>query len=177
MVRGVMAARRLRGQAEFILRLGGNVYRHAAGELGDGFVADKAGFGNDDLIPGSHQGPDGHVDGFTAAHRDQDLFRFVLQVHAAVQIPADLRPQLLQARVGGIFGPALFQAADARIPDAPGSLEVGFAHPQRDAVRHIRRQIEKLADAGRPHLLGRRRKQLVVIHHSTVHSLSSASSL
>ena len=164
-------------EAELVLRTGGNVHRHAAGEGGDRLVADEAGFRDDDLVPRLHQRADGKVDGLAAAHRDQDLVLLaVMQVKPAGQIVADLHPQLLHARVGGVAGAALLQGADGRVPHAPGRFEVRLAHAQRDALRHLGGQIEKLADPGRTHLLGRRRKQRIIIHHSTVHSLSSISS-
>ena len=36
----------------------------AAGQRCDGIIAHKAGFGNDDLVPGFHQRADAHVNGF-----------------------------------------------------------------------------------------------------------------
>ena len=50
------------------------------------------------------------------------------------------------------------------------------AHAQTDALRHISGQIKEFADAGGAHLPCGRRDQFIVIHHRTVHSLSSISS-
>ena len=60
-------------ETELVLRPGGNVHRHAAGEGCDGLVTDKAGFRDDDLVPRLDHGADGHIDGLAAAHRDQHL--------------------------------------------------------------------------------------------------------
>ena len=152
------------------------MHGHATRQLGDGFIADKAGFRDDDFIPGFDQCPDGQVDGLAAADGDQHLGHLILQVKAAFQIPADLGAQLLEAGIGRILGAALLQATDAGIPHTPGGLEIRFADAQGDAVRHIAGQVKELADAGGAHGLGGRGKQFVVIHHSMVHSLSSVSS-
>ena len=163
-------------QAELILGPGGDGHGHAAGELGDRLIADKAGFRDDDLVPRLDQRADGQVDRFAAAHRDQGLFRLVLQFKAARQIAADLGPQFLEPGVGRVLGAALFQTADARVAHAPRRFEVRLPHAQGDTVGHIGRQVKKFSDAGRPHCLGGRRQQFVVVHHSIVHSLSSVSS-
>ena len=168
---------RLGGQAELVLGLAGQVDRHAPRQGGDGVVADKAGLGDDDLVPRGHQGADAHVDGLAAPHRDQDLpHGVVAQVHPALQVAGDLDPQLLQAGVGGVLGVAHLQRFDACLPDGPGGLEIGLAHAQADALGHFGGQVEKFADAGRTHGRRGRRDQLIVIHHSTIHSLSSISS-
>ena len=163
-------------QAELILGAGGNMHRHAAGQLGDRLIADKAGLGNDNLVPGLDHRADDQVDGLTAADRDKDIFLFIVQVKAAAKVAADLIAQLLQAGVGCVFGAAQLKAADACIADAPRRFKVRLADAQRDAVRHFSRQIKEPADAGRAHRLGGRGKQFIVVHHRTVHSLSSGSS-
>ena len=117
-------------QAELILGPGGNVHRHAAGQLGNRLIADKAWLRDDDLIPGLHHRTDGKVDGLTAADRDQNVFLFIIQLKAALQIAADLAAQLLQAGVGRVLGAAQLQAADARIADAPRRFEVRLPHAQ-----------------------------------------------
>ena len=152
------------------------MHRHAAGQLGDRLIANKTGFRNNNFIAGLYQRTDGQVDGFTAAHRNQNLRHIVFQVKPAFQIPADLGAQFFQACVGCVFGAALFQAADARITHTPGRFEVRLAHAQRDAVGHVAGQVKELADAGRAHGLGAGCKQFVIVHHSIVHSLSSVSS-
>ena len=81
-----------------------------------------------------------------------------------------------QAGVGCVLGAAQLKAADACIADAPRRFKVRLANAQRDAVRHFSRQIKEPADAGRAHRLGGRGKQFIVVHHRTVHSLSSGSS-
>ena len=99
-----------------------------------------------------------------------------MQVHPALQISADLRPQLFQACVGGVAGAAMLQALDACFPHSPRCFEIRLAHTQTDALGHISGQIEEFADAGGAHLPCGRRDQFIVIHHRTVHSLSSISS-
>ena len=74
----------IRRQAELILGPGGDMHRHAAGQLGDGLIADKAGFGDDDLVPGLHERADGKVDGLAAAHRDEDVFFLIMQLKPAL---------------------------------------------------------------------------------------------
>ena len=95
------------------------MHRHAAGQLGDRLIADKAGLGNDDLVPGLDHRADDQVDGLTAADRDKDIFLFIVQVKAAAKVAADLIAQLLQAGVGCVLGAAQLKAADACIADAP----------------------------------------------------------
>ena len=112
-----------------------------------------------------------------AAHGHQHLPQgVVVQVHPALQISADLRPQLFQACVGGVAGAAMLQALDACFPHSPRCFEIRLAHAQTDALGHISGQIEEFADAGGAHLPCGRRDQFIVIHHRTVHSLSSISS-
>ena len=164
------------GEAEILLRFGGDMHRHAAGELGDGFVADKARLRDDDLIPRLHQRTDAQVDGLAAAHRHHHLIRLVIQLEPAGQITANFLTQLHQACVGGVFGAPLLQTADARVTHRPGGLEVRLAHAQTDAMGHFRRHIEKPANARGPHLLGGGGQNGIVVHHRTVHSLSSISS-
>ena len=164
-------------QAELVLGPAAQMHRHAPGQGGDGLIADKAGFRDDHLVPRGYQGADAHIDGLAAAHRHQDLpHGVVAQVHPPLQIAGDLGPQLLQTGVGGVFGMAHLQRFDAGLPDGPGGLEIRLAHPQADALGHLGGQIEKFADAGRAHGRCGRRDQLIVVHHSTVHSLSSISS-
>ena len=50
------------------------------------------------------------------------------------------------------------------------------AHAEADALRHVGGEVEEFADAGGAHGLSGRRDQFIVVHHSTVHSLSSISS-
>ena len=165
------------GEAELVFRLQRHRHRHAAGEGGDGLIAHKAGLGDDDLVAGGHQAADAHVNGLAAAHRDQDLAqRVVGKAEPPVHIGGDLLPQLLHTGVGGVAGLALLQALDARVPDAPGGLEVRLAHAQADAVVHFGGDVEKFTDARGPHFGGRRGNQTAVIHHSVAHSLSSGSS-
>ena len=132
------------------------MHRHAAHQLGDRLVADKAGFGDDDLIPRLDKGANGKVDRLAAADRDQHVLGFIAQLKAAGKVVADLGAQLLQPGVGGVLGTPLLQAADAGIADAPRGLEIRLADAQRDAVGHIGSQIEELANARRTHLLGSR---------------------
>ena len=151
--------------------------RHTARQGGDGLIADEARLRDDDLIPRLHHRADAHINGLTAAHGDQHLAqRVVVQVHPALQIAADLCAQLLQARIGGIAGAAVFQALDAGLAHGPGRFEIRFADAQADALRHIGGKVEEFADAGGAHGRSSRRDQFIVIHHSTVHSLSSISS-
>ena len=163
-------------EAELILLSAGHMDRHTAGKGGDGLVADKAGLRDDDLIPGLDQRADAHVNGLAAAYRHQHLAGLIVEIHPAGEIAGDLRPQLLEARVGGVAGAAVFQALDAGFPHGPGRFEIRLAHAQADALGHLSGQIKEFADAGGPHGLGGRRDQSFVIHHSTVHSLSSISS-
>ena len=81
-VLGVMAARSW--SAELILGAGGNMHGHAAGQLGDRLIADKARLRDDDLIPGLDHRTDGQVDGLAAADGDQDVFLFIVQIKAAL---------------------------------------------------------------------------------------------
>ena len=151
--------------------------RHPAGQGGDGLVADEARLRDDDLIAGLHQSADAHVDGLTAADGDENfLCRVVFQAHPAVEVAGDLGPQLFQARVGSIAGAAMLEAFDARLTDGPGGLEVGLADAEADALGHLGGEVEEFADAGGAHGRSGRRDQFIVIHHSTVHSLSSISS-
>ena len=69
------------------------MHRHAAHQLGDRFIADKAGFGNDDLIPRLDQRADSQVNGLAAADRDQHILRFIVQLKAAGKVVADLGAQ------------------------------------------------------------------------------------
>ena len=164
-------------EAELILLTAGHMDRYPAGQGGDGLVADKAGLRDDHLIPGLHNGADAHINGFAAAHGHQHLPQgVVVQVHPALQISADLRPQLFQTCVGGVAGAAMLQALDACFPHSPRCFEIRLAHAQTDALGHFGSQIEKFADAGGAHGLSGRRDQFIVVHHSTVHSLSSISS-
>ena len=99
----------LRAEAELILLAAGHMDRHTARQGGDGLIADKARLRDDDFVPRLHHGADAHINGLTAAHGDQHLAqRVVVQVHPALQIAADLCAQLLQARIGGIAGAAVF---------------------------------------------------------------------
>ena len=153
------------------------MHRHTAGQGGDGLVAHKAGLRDDDLVPGLHQRADAHINGFAAAHRDEHLVqRVVVQAHAALQILCHLGAQLLQACIGGVAGAAMLQTLDAGFAHGPWRFEVRLAHAQTDALGHFGSQIEKFADAGGAHGLSGRRDQFIVVHHSTVHSLSSISS-
>ena len=155
----------------------GHVHRHAAGEGRDRLIADEARLGDDDLIPGLYQCADAHINGLAAAHGDEDfLGRVVFQAHPAVEVVGDLGPQLLQTGVGGIAGAAMLEALDAGLPDGPRGLEVRLADAEADALGHLGGKVEKFADAGGPHGGGGRRDQSIIIHHSTVHSLSSISS-
>ena len=164
-------------EAELILLAAGHMHRHTAGQGGDGLIADKAGLRDDHLIPGLHDGADAHINGFAAAHGHQHLPQgVVVQVHPTLQISADLRPQLFQACVGGVAGAAMLQALDACFPHSPRCFEIRLAHAQTDALGHISGQIEEFADAGGAHLPCGRRDQFIIIHHRTVHSLSSISS-
>ena len=72
------------GQAELILGAGGNMHGHAAGQLGDRLIADKARLRDDDLIPGLDHRTDGQVDGLAAADGDQDVILFIVQIKAAL---------------------------------------------------------------------------------------------
>ena len=71
---------------------------------------------------------------------------------------------------------AMLEALDAGLPDGPRGLEVRLADAEADALGHISGQIKEFADAGGAHLPCGRRDQFIVVHHSTVHSLSSISS-
>ena len=153
------------------------MHRHTAGQGGDGLVAHKAGLRDDDLVPGLHQRADAHINGFASAHRDEHLVqRVVVQAHAALQILCHLGAQLLQACVGGVAGAAMLQTLNAGFAHGPWRFKVRLAHAQTDALGHFGSQIEKFADAGGAHGLSGRRDQFIVVHHSTVHSLSSISS-
>ena len=164
-------------ETELILLTAGHMDRHTAGQGGDGLVADEARLRDDDLIAGLHQSADAHVDGLTAADGDENfLCRVVFQAHPAVEVAGDLGPQLFQARVGSIAGAAMLEAFNARLTDGPGGLEVGLADAEADALGHLGGEVEEFADAGGAHGLGGRRDQFIVVHHSTVHSLSSISS-
>ena len=168
---------RIGTQAELVLLTAGHMHRHTAGQGGDGLVAHKAGLRDDDLVPGLHQRADAHINGFAAAHRDEHLVqRVVVQAHAALQILCHLGAQLLQACVGGVAGAAMLQTLNAGFAHGPWRFEVRLAHAQTDALGHFGSQIEKFADAGGAHGLSGRRDQFIVVHHSTVHSLSSISS-
>ena len=86
---------RLGAKTELVLLTAGNVHRHTAGQGGDGLVAHKAGLRDDHLVPGLDQRADAHINGLAAAHGHKDLpHRVVAQVHAPLQIPADLGAQL-----------------------------------------------------------------------------------
>ena len=168
---------RIGAQAELVLLMAGHMHRHAAGQGGDGFVAHKARLRDDHLIPGLHQRADAHINGFAAAHRHQHFVqRVVAQAHAAFQIFCDLGAQLLQAGIGSVAGAAVFQALNAGFTHSPRRFKVRLTHAQTDALGHVGSQIKEFADAGGAHGLGGRRDQFIVIHHSTVHSLSSISS-
>ena len=71
---------------------------------------------------------------------------------------------------------AMLETFDARLTDGPGGLEVGLADAEADALGHLGGEVEEFADAGGAHGRSGRRDQFIVIHHSTVHSLSSISS-
>jgi hypothetical protein len=70
----------------------------------------------------------------------------------------------------------MLEAFNARLTDGPGGLEVGLADTEADALGHLGGEVEEFADAGGTHGRSGRRDQFIVIHHSTVHSLSSISS-
>lgn len=92
MVRGVRAGAELRGgEAELVLRLQLHVHRRTPGHGRQGPVAHKGGHGDDHLIAGVEDAPQGQVDGFAAAHGDHNLMgEVVLQAEAAVQVGRDL---------------------------------------------------------------------------------------
>ena len=50
------------------------------------------------------------------------------------------------------------------------------ADAEADALGHLGGEVEEFADAGGAHLPCGRRDQFIIIHHRTVHSLSSISS-
>ena len=70
--------------SSFVLGAGGNMHGHAAGQLGDRLIADKARLWDNDLIPGLDHRTDGQVDGLAAADGDQDVFLFIVQIKAAL---------------------------------------------------------------------------------------------
>ena len=114
--------------------------------------------------------------GCTSVRMQHLVQRVVVQAHAAFQILCHLGAQLLQACVGGVAGAAMLQTLNAGFAHGPWRFKVRLAHAQTDALGHFGSQIEKFADAGGAHGLSGRRDQLIVVHHSTVHSLSSISS-
>ena len=64
----------LRGQFKMILFLQFNHHRHTVRQHGTGHIGNIAGLGNQDFIPGIQHGTHGCINGFTAAHRNHDLF-------------------------------------------------------------------------------------------------------
>ena len=79
------------------------MHRHAAGQLGDRLIADKAGLRDDDLVPRGDQRADGHVDGFAAADRDKDVVDLIERSNRRARYWADLRAQLLEPGVGRVL--------------------------------------------------------------------------
>ena len=161
------------GEAEVVLGLGLHRHGHAVGHGGERAVAHKGGSGDDDLVPHLQQAAEAQVQPLAAAHGDQNLADGgVLQVEPALHVPGDLPAQVAEAGVGGVFGKALLQRVDTRVPDVPGGLKVGLAHPQGDAVGHAVQQVEVFADAGGGDGLDAAADQLIVVHQSNT-NLSS----
>ena len=156
----------LRRQAELVFRLGLNDDGHAPRHFRDGDVTDKAGLGDEDLIPGLDQRAHAQVDGLAAPHGDQHFaLGIILHIVMALQIIGDLRPQLEEAPVGGVAGAPLFQALDARLPNVPGGVEIRLSHGKGDHVVHLVGDVEKFPDAGGLDLADRAVYQRIIINH------------
>ena len=138
----------LGGEAEAVFRLCLDDDRHTPRHFRNGHIAHKAGLGDEDLVPGLHQGAHAQVDGFAAAHGDQHLvLGVVLHVVVALDKVGNLRPKLEEAPVWGVAGAALLQALDARLPDVPGGVEIGLAHREGNHVVHLVGDVEELPNA------------------------------
>ena len=152
-------------KAEFVFRLGLHIDRSAPRHAGQRTVAHKGGHRHDDLVPGVHHTPQRQVDALASAHGDDDLAGKVIpELEAPLQVGGDLPPQLGHAGVGGIFGKALLQRVDARVPDVPGGDEIRLADPQGDGVLHLLQDVEELSDTGGLHLLDAAGENGIVIH-------------
>ena len=166
-------AQLLRGEAELVLLLCLHQHGDGVGHGHQGAVAHEGGGGDDDLVPRLQQGAEGEVKPLAAAHGDQDLSHGgIFQVKAALQIPGDGPAQVGKARVGGVFGEALLQREDARVPDVPGGLEIRLPDAQGDAPLHPLEEVEVFPNAGGLDILHPPAHNFAVVHHSNT-NLSS----
>ena len=129
--------------------------------------------------PGLHQRADAHVNGLAAAHGNQHL---APRARSADPSGGQDSGRSLPAAPSGprwrCSGCGLVPGS--RMPasrTAQGVLKSGSPTPRLDAVRHLGGHDQKICGCRRAawRLRGRR-NQSFVIHHSTVHSLSSISS-
>ena len=164
---GQRAAQHFGGHAEVMLRRGFQNYGNPARQPHERLVADIARLRNDDLIPGADHRADCPVDGFRAAHRDQNLVRRVVGKPVFALHPVrNFLPQLFQTAIGGIARFSRLQREDARLADLPRGRKIGFSHAERDDILHRVRDVKKFPDAGGFDLLHHGGKQLCVVHHS-----------
>ena len=164
---GEQGGQLLRRDLEIIFGRGFQNHRDAARHAHQWLVADIAGLGNDNLIPGADQRAQRHVNGLRAAYGHQDFGqRVVVHVVFPVHVAGNFPAELLQAAVGGVAGFARLQREDAGLADFPGCGEIRLAHPQRNHPLHGLGNVKVFADAGGGHLLYHRREDFFVVHHS-----------
>ena len=139
---------RFGGELKGILFLGLDGHGHAALGNGQGGITDESGLGQQHFVAVVQQGAHAQIDGFAAAHGDEDLvIRVVGQLEAVFQVGGDAAPQLDQAVVGGVGGFAVQQAFDAGVADMLRGDEVGLTHAQGHHVFHRGGHVEEFADA------------------------------
>ena len=150
--------------------------RCSAGKHDARRIGNIAGVRNEDLVSVGYQGPQGEIDGFGRADRNQDLaVPVVRQLITAFQVQADLLPQFRQAAVGGVLGFTVHKGIDRGVAYHVRRFEIRLADAQGDRVLPGRSQVEKAADSAGRHG-GDPRVQVLIIVHGDITSLRSASS-
>ena len=138
-----------RRDLELVLHLRVERHGNAAHHLDQRRVTDKAGLGHDDLIARVDHGAERHVNGFTAADRDEDLIlRTVAQPEPAVKIGGNACAQLRKSAVGGIVGLVFDDGIHRRIGNVIGRRKIRLPDGERDHVLASAEHIKELADAG-----------------------------
>ena len=127
----------LRGDLE-VLRLRSLYHhRHAAYHPDQLDVAHPVGSGQDHLVAGIHQRPQGRIDTGLGAAGHGDLGRLI--VHAAVLLQPLTHglPQLHSARRGSILGVVVLDRLDAGLLDVVRGGEIGLAGAEANHVQAV----------------------------------------
>ena len=136
-------------QPELILSAAGDRHRGSAGEGDAGGVRDIAGFGDQNLITGVHDSPDGDISRLRDTARHDDLLLGIVgSAEPAIEVMADGAPEPGRPLVRCIGGRPLLYRVDGCLTDAPGGHEIRFTDTQGYDVLHRLRDIEELSYPG-----------------------------